>query len=136
VSEELVPLTAEQRAYQAYNYRVAGHDWTTIAERCGYKTGSEAGRAVANYISVAREEVSVDEKRKVIELELARLDALQAAVWDAALAGDTRSVDAALKVMTHRARILMLGEEQVSSNRTIIITSEEYVERLKELSDE
>lgn len=136
MSEELVPLTPEQRAYQAYNYRIAGHDWSVIAERCGYKTASEATRAVSNYISSAREEVTSEEKRKVIELELARLDALQAAVWDAALSGDTRSVDAALKVMMHRARILQLGEEQVTSNRTIIITSEEYVERLKELSDE
>lgn len=133
----VVQLTDEERAYQAYTLRIAGHDWSAIASRVGYDSATVANRKVKHLIDKAHKAVTDDRRMEIVELELARLDALQAAVWDSALSGDVRSVDSALKVMMHRARLLQLGEEsQAATSRTIIITSDEYVEQLKEIAKE
>jgi AraC-like DNA-binding protein len=129
-------LTAEERAYQAYNLRVAGHDWATIAQRIGYDSPSSANRDVSHLISKARGYISDERKMEIAEMELARLDALQAAYWDAALQMDHKSADLVLKFMIHRARLSQLFEEHTTSSRTIIVTSEDYVERLKEIAEE
>lgn len=129
-------LTPEQRAYQAYNYQIAGHDWITIAERCGYSSASVAKRAVNTLISSARGSISDETKKETIDKELTRLDSLQSAYYQSALDGDYKATELVLKIMVHRAKLLQLGEEQIASNRTIIITSEEYAERLKEIADE
>ena len=54
---------------------------------------------------------AVDEYR---EVELTRLDALQSACWDAALAGDLRAISAALRVIEQRCRLLGLEGEKAT----------------------
>jgi hypothetical protein len=44
-------------------------------------------------------------------LEIARLDALQAAVWDNALAGDTAAVTGVLRIIEQRSKLLGLGRQ-------------------------
>jgi hypothetical protein len=67
-----------------------------------------------------------------VELELDRLNALQNAVWGMALSGELKAIETTLKIMQHRARLLQLGEESKdSSNTTVIVAGEDYVETLR-----
>lgn len=135
--EIVVQLTEEERAYQAYGLRIAGNNWATIAEKVGYDSAAMASRKVKTLISKAHGAVSDERKAEIIEMELARLDALQAAYWDSAIGLDHKSADMVLKFMIHRARLAQLFEEsQATSSRTIIIASEDYVEQLKEIAGE
>lgn len=133
---EIEQVSPEENAYRAYVLRAKGKNWQEIAKELGYPDASAAARNVNHFISKARDSISDDRKAEIINLELFRLDALQAAVWDMAIAGDTKSVDSVLKVMAHRARLLQLGEESHTTNRTVIITDSNYVARLKELAEE
>ena len=70
----------------------------------GYANKSSARKAVVTALA-AREVEAVEDLRR---LEVARLDALQAASWDDALSGDTRAVDRILRIITLRAKLLGL----------------------------
>lgn len=135
---ELVPITdiktREERAYRAYQLRLGGENWVDIASKLDYQSPKKVKQEVDLIVQKAIQSVNDDRKSEIIELELDRLDALQSAVWGMAMSGDLKAVDSALKVMAHRARLLSLGEERSSSVSTIIVSGDEYVETLKEIS--
>ena len=135
---ELISLedvrTKEDLAYRAYQMRMAGDTWAEIAQRLGYRTGVTARDAVETLIDKASRVISEQQKENVLNLELDRLDALQAAVWGMALGGDLKAVDSVLKIMSHRARLLKLEESEKSTTNTDIVTGETYAESLKELA--
>lgn len=99
--------TAERRG-KAIAMRLAGLDYETIAKRLGYRGGRGAAckdieRAlVAN---IAAQRTSTEEYR---EVELLRLDRLQAASWQAAAAGDLRSIETVLRIIDRRCKLLGL----------------------------
>lgn len=125
----------EEKAYRAYQLRLAGTSWSEIAARLHYQNGSKARYSVELLIKKASDAADEDRKQEILELELDRLDALQNAVWGMALSGDIKAVEAVLKVMSHRARILSLGEETRGNQiSTVIVSDSNYVEALKELS--
>lgn len=100
-----------QRRRQAIALRLAGADLQTIADRLGY-----AGRAavcvdLGRAYDVALAEMTRDAE-ELRALELARLDRLQAAVWAAAMAGNVRAADTALRVIDRRCRLLGLDAPQ------------------------
>lgn len=76
----------------------AGRENAEIARELGYANNGTARKVVDRAL---RERTSerVDEYR---ETELARLDALQASYWDAAIEGDLPAATAVLKIMKHR----------------------------------
>jgi len=131
----LIPVsdiqTREERAYRAYQMLLGGAPWQEIVYRCEYIGIMEAKAEVDGLIRKATQIANDDRKREVLELELARLDALQNAVWGMAISGDLKAVDTTLKIMAHRARILALGEETAASTNTVIVTSEKYIESLQ-----
>lgn len=136
---DLIPIdniqSKEEKAYRAYQMRLSGTPWSEIATRLHYQNGSKARYSVELLIKKAADTADEDRKQEVLELELDRLDALQNAVWGMALSGDIKAVEAVLKVMTHRARILSLGEETRGNQiSTVIVSDSNYVEALKELS--
>jgi hypothetical protein len=95
------------RRVQAINLRLAGVDYETIASRLGY-----ASRAAA-YVDIERALAANKAKEAsatatLQEVESLRLDRLQAAVWSAAVKGDIRSVDAALRIIAQRCKLLGL----------------------------
>ena len=137
---ELIPTdgitTLEDKAYRAYQMRMAGSSWIDIAHKIGYKSGVEAQTNTERLIEKARRVVDEDLRRDVLNLELDRLDALQEATWGMALSGDLKAVEASLKIMTHRAKLLALAEERTGQQHTLIVTSDSYVESLKELTEQ
>lgn len=95
---------AQFRKARSVELRLAGSEYEDIAREVGYSNRGTAWRAV-NKALRERVDGAVDEYR---ELELARLDALQAACWEKAMAGDIASATLVLKVMGQRSRLLGL----------------------------
>lgn len=131
----LVLYGGGDKAYQAYRMSLEGQDWDSIARSLGYKTGRVAQVEVRQYISKASAGQALARKEEVLDIEMRRLDALQAAVWPAAMDGDTKAVDSVLRVMGHRSKLL--GLELVSqggvTNNTVVVAgnTEEFIRSLK-----
>lgn len=100
------PLTEEDinRERQVLEYRRGGLTFDEIAQRVGYADPSGAHRAFKRALLRTLQQPA-DEMR---EVELDRLDRLQAAVWGSASKGDVKAVDSVLKIMDRRARLLGL----------------------------
>lgn len=99
-------LTAERRA-AAINLRISGLDWTAIAAQLGYADRGAACKDVTRALEkhVVDEGLAVEVWR---ELELGRLDSLQQSIWPKAMDGDPRAIEAALKILDRRAKLLGL----------------------------
>jgi hypothetical protein len=95
--------TAERRG-KAVAMKIAGLDFETIAKRLGYASRGAActdiDRALAANIAEQNQQAA-----ELRELEILRLDRLQAAAWTAAVGGDLRAIETVLKVIDRRARL-------------------------------
>ena len=92
---------------------LAGHSYDEIALEVGYQNRGTAWRAVQDSLN-SRIAEAVTEYR---ELELARLDALQAAHWPQAIAGSVRSADLVLRVIDRRTKLLGLDQPRIQDDR-------------------
>lgn len=122
------------RVVYAYEMRVAGVDWETIADKLGYATPDTARTSVLNHVKKQYQPRDVDE---IVELELMRLDRLQLLEWRKAQKGDGRAVQNILKIMERRASYLGLDKKPTETNteqhNTAIFiggSEAEYVEAL------
>lgn len=95
------------RQTKAVALRLAGLDFQAISEQLGYNNRSQAVADVQKAISARVEDGtrSIDELR---EVELLRLDRLQAATWAQALTGDHKAIDQTLKIIDRRCKLLGL----------------------------
>ena len=127
----------DQRALDAYRLRQKGKDWWEIAEAMKI-TPAVAKEAVAEGIKAAAEMVSGATKSELLQLEVARLDALQNAVWPDAIMGEPRAVAAARGIIMDRAKLLRLdADENVSLQQNTVVvtgTSATYVEALRSIA--
>jgi hypothetical protein len=96
-----------ERRKQLAQMKLAGVDWATIADRCGYSSAQTAMNDWQTVRNRTRAELrsSVEEARW---LEVNRLDRLQAAVWPKAMKGDTKAADTAHRLIVSRCKILGL----------------------------
>lgn len=96
-----------ERRKQMFQMKMAGVDWATIADRCGYSSSEYAQTDYQRVRNRSRAELrtSVEEARW---LEVSRLDRIQAAVWPKAMKGDTKAADTAHRVIITRCKILGL----------------------------
>ena len=94
---------ASRRA-TALSLRRNGHEYKTIGLTLGIST-ARAHQLVKAELDSARR-TSLEDADAIRQLELLRLDALTKAVWDDAMQGETKSVEALLKIMERRARYL------------------------------
>lgn len=122
------------KALRAYELRSAGTPWWDIAEELGV-TERYAASLVANKIASAARMVDEGVKQHLLAMEVERLDQLQRSVWDRALGGDLRAVDAVLRIITTRAKILGLENATASTvtNNTIVVAgnTDEYIAALQ-----
>lgn len=91
------------RKQEALTMRLAGVSIRTIATRLGVHPST-----VYSWVRDAIAAIPKEQADELRTLELERLDALFYAVWRDALAGETRAVDAALRIMARRAALLNL----------------------------
>lgn len=96
-----------ERRTKMVRMRLAGLDWDTIAERLEYSNRAAACKDLSRTLTqyLAEQNSAVEELR---EVELMRLDRLLASVWTAAIGGDNRAVETAIKVIDRRCKLLGL----------------------------
>jgi hypothetical protein len=121
--------TAERR-HKAVEMRLSGLDWQTIADKLGYASRGAANKDVARAVDLLTREV-VTAAAELRDLELLRLDRLQAAMWSDAMAGDDKAVRAILRIMDRRARLL--GLDAAKTIKTVMTT--ELDERIAALTE-
>lgn len=98
---------AERRQIVAANIK-AGVKYRTIAESMGVGLATVA-RDVKEILAEWRAQ-RVDLVDDWIELQIARLDDMIAAIWKAALSGDLAAVDRVQRLMEHQGRLLKFDE--------------------------
>jgi hypothetical protein len=97
-------LAALDREVAALELRRAGWTYDVIARRLGYSNRSGAWHAVRAGLTATL----VEPADALRTLELERLDALHAAIWDKAIQGDLASTDRVLNIMKRRSALLGL----------------------------
>lgn len=137
-------VEAAERPYAAYQLRVRGFSWREVAMEMDYPDERAARADVKRYLAEGRALIADITRVEMLQLEVERLNALQSAVWPAALNGHLPSVNAALSIVVQRAKLL--GLDQVaevealpgdpSEGRTVIVPAEPggYLRVLKEAS--
>lgn len=104
------------RKQEALTMRLAGIPTRTIAARLNVHPST-----VYAWVKDAIAAIPQEQADELRALELERLDTMLAAVWRDVLAGDTRAIDSALRIMQRRAALLNLdaahtaGLEQVGN---------------------
>lgn len=98
-------LAVHRREANALALRAEGWNYEAIARTLGYAGRSGAYKAVSR----ALRRLGAEDAAALRQLEGMRLDALQAALWERALAGDLDAVDRVLRII-HR-RITLFGLE-------------------------
>jgi hypothetical protein len=86
---------------QALRLAAEGLSFEQIAREVGYSHRGSAHRAVFK----ALEEHEVEDVAQLRAMEVARLDALQAALWPKVEKGDVAAIAAAVRIVEARARI-------------------------------
>jgi hypothetical protein len=112
---------AEWRRARAVELAVNGATYDAIAAEVGFTHRSTAYKTVQRALD-QRTCKAVDEYR---ELEVDRLDALQAAIWHRAVAGDCAAIAVALRIIESRIKILGLGaEKEPSAEQMSVVVGE------------
>ena len=110
---------AERRKTRAVELAAQGCDYDTIAREVGYANRGTAHRTVMR----ALREHTADAVEDMREAELERLDALQQALWGQAMTGDPRAVQAVLRVIGQRCRLLGLEQERETQGLAQVVVS-------------
>lgn len=128
-----VRVMAATNRSRALKLRLQGLDFESIAQELGCERSTACG-----YVKQALEELAEEGHENVVEirrLELARLDSMLHALQPAIKAGDTKSIDSALKIQDRRAKLLGLDKEKAApTNVTVLnLSVEELVSEARRL---
>ena len=105
-----------------------GATYEEAAKQAGYANRSGAYKAFWKAMD-HREAEAVEQHRA---LELARLDALQVGLWDRAVGGDVKAVNAVLRIIERRSRLLGLDKPDVAHSGSGTVVDPAYWEALRE----
>ncbi len=105
----------------------AGATYQEAAQQAGYATRSGAYKGFWKAVD-ERQADAVDQHRM---LEVQRLDALQLAVWDKAMAGDIKALNAVLRIIEQRSRLLGLDKPEAAPTGSGSVVDPAYWEGLK-----
>jgi transposase-like protein len=106
-------IVLRRRQSEALRYREQGYNYEQIAKHM--KTNPST---VYRWVVAAMDRITAEPAKRVLELELRRLDQLQTAIYADALQGDLSSQQMYLRIADQRARLLGLypKEPQVNLN--------------------
>jgi hypothetical protein len=94
---------AKERQRKALDYRIGGLTFQAIGEKLGVSK-----QAAIKLVEKALAELSAEVEKsadKLREIETARLDTVQAAIWGDVLKGDVQAVDRYIKISARRAAL-------------------------------
>lgn len=128
-----------ERANQAYELRISGKLPGEIAQIMGI-SHPDVLRMFTERFAYDASYLTEGERKSILGLELARLEALQTAVWPAAMMGDPKSVDSAVKIIQARAKISGLEKVDPVVQKSLVLVmgdkEEDYIAALKAVSDD
>ena len=119
-------LELQHRKKEALQLRLEGKTYTEIAEHMGKSVSTVHG-----YVTGSLAEVTKEDAQQLRDVEAARLDALQHAIWDKAIDGDLSAIDRVIKIIDRRARLLGLdAPQQVAVNNGMDVDIDAAVDKL------
>jgi hypothetical protein len=136
-----VKIRAAERRALAFELRKRGMSYRKIAEEIIWEFGLDdipkgydsriAWMDVTAELKKLREQMATD-VADVRRMELERLDQLQEAIWDKALAGEAKAGDQMLRIMKRRADVMGIdaAEKHVVANLDMSKLTYEQLERL------
>jgi hypothetical protein len=123
VPAEIVELN--EKVYRAYQEHLRGADWEGVAEQEGYPSASAAAADVRRYLATGAALLVEHHQRESLQMEVARLDALQYALWPAAMRGHVQSAMGVMNIILNRAKLKGLDPDKLANNadtaQTVII---------------
>lgn len=126
---------SSEKADLAWQLRLAGKLPSEIAPMIGLEDPHDVYQLIYQRFAYDSSFLTEQERKSVLAMELARLDALQAAIWPAAMMGDPKSVDTAIRLISTRAKITGLEavDPVVSKNLVLVMgeKEEDYIAALK-----
>jgi hypothetical protein len=105
---------ASIKACRAVELVRQGKTYDQVARAVGFANRGTAHRVVTKALS-ERLMVGIDELR---DIELARLDALQVALWPRVEKGEVRAVNSVMRIIDRRCRILGLYPQRARSEKS------------------
>lgn len=136
VPEDVVE--AAERVYRCHKRRIRGEDWAVIASEEGYESVGACQYDVARWKEEAQALVIENSVREMITLEVARLDALQSALWPAAMKGHVQSAMGAMNIIVNRSKLMGLDPEKLRDDadraRTVVVPADDdsYIAGLRQ----
>lgn len=139
VPEDIVE--ENDRTFRAAQMQLQGASWKAIALAEGYVDANAAKSDVKRYRDEATALLTEHSRKDLLALEVARLDALQAAVWQQAMKGHLPAVNVVRDLIMSRIKVLQLDqpsqEEEITGPRTVVIPhdDDEYAAELQRAID-
>jgi len=99
-------MTSAERTEKILKLRLQGHAFGWIGREVGVSK-SRAHKVVKDWMDQAAAEAAALGD-KIRHLELARLEQMQAGLWEKATTGNARAVDSMLRLMERRAKLMGL----------------------------
>lgn len=136
---ERVPTSDEvnmELAKRALRMKRSGMSLFDIAENL-QMTEMASNATIRRGLEMAQATIGFAERRELLAIEVDRLDALQFAVWDQAMDGDTRAVETVLKIIAQRSRLLGLEQADTGTTSTTVVVAgnhDAYVAALEQAS--
>lgn len=121
-SAEQRAKTAERRA-KAIKLKRAGWPLDDIARSLGYASPAAVSKDLSRILAQAVKDANSNAK-ELLQLELSRIDRLQAGHWDAANGGNTKSATIVLGCIDRRIRLLQLDRIQGDSHNARSVLGE------------
>ena len=107
-------IKRQERDLECVRLRAQGLTWDAIASRLAYSDASHAHRR----FSIMMASIPAEDVAEARKLEVERLDAALAAIWDKIVAGNLWAIDRLLKISEQRCKLLGLN----APDRQVVIT--------------
>jgi hypothetical protein len=120
-------VSRAERAARALELRKAGMTFRQIGQEMGFT--EQRAHAVVTHELARLNAKRAEDGGTVTRLEVERLDAMLAAVWPKALAGDLPSFDRVLAVLARRAKLLGIDAEKPATGVTMQNINVEMTDR-------
>ena len=133
-SRQTLAREIEDKAREAYQMQIAGKLPSEIAEYFG-TTVDIVDQMLSERFKADAERLTNEDRRYLLAQELIALSQLKAAVWPAAMMGDPKSVDSAVRIImaAHKVAGLELADPVVNKNLVLVMgdKEEDYIAALK-----
>ena len=122
------------RAREAFDLRLEGHSPSEIAAILAV-TPESVTQMLSELYGFDAAYLTEQERTTALATEVMRLDKLQTAVWPAAMIGDPKSVDSAVRIIMARAKITGLEQADPVVNKNLVLImgdkEEDYIKALQ-----